>query len=491
MKYRRTLAAAGAGALVAVLIWSGHSFAVSGKPVAGAASAAGQKPNPNCVAMPSDRSTDNKTLLDPMPADLSLGLPCTENAQFSGPAGSTPQDNLQRGFDFYSWITFLALNAPDGGSPITAATPNTRAKWENIGNFRQLADVMLPHGAKPLPWGQPSPPPPECKAQFKSGMTIIHRIEEAFNQPFKSGPLIDQNGRFALFDILMNKSMYDYIVQHHLYSKAFQASTAGANETVEFPFGTTAPLAAGAVMLKVSWKVIDPIKDASQKDRFHLVTALIYAPASEDGKRKATCSGPTTLGMVGFHVVHKTVARKQWIWTTFEQVDNIPDQAQVDAQIANPNAKLIQSRYNFFDPNNLKLSANQTPPRPWDPSVEPFPNNFKSQITRVEPVTGDVLDLNPKFLALLGKSVWKYYALISTQWPSDFGCAAIDSAHDRSPDPTCSPVPTNLANSTLETFSQGTTPVASSSCMACHNNATTFQQPAKQSDFTYILEKAQ
>jgi hypothetical protein len=195
--------------------------------------------------------------------------------------------------------------------------------------------------------------------------------------------------------------------------------------------------------------------------------------------------------MVGFHVVHKTVARKQWIWTTFEQVDNIPDQAQVDAQIANPNAKLIQSRYNFFDPNNLKLSANQTPPRPWDPSVEPFPNNFKSQITRVEPVTGDVLDLNPKFLALLGKSVWKYYALISTQWPSDFGCAAIDSAHDRSPDPTCSPVPTNLANSTLETFSQGTTPVASSSCMACHNNATTFQQPAKQSDFTYILEKAQ
>jgi hypothetical protein len=69
---------------------------------------------------------------------------------------------------------------------------------------------------------------------------------------------------------------------------------------------------------------------------------------------------------------------------------------------------------------------------------------------------------------------------------------------------TCSPAPTFLANSTLETYSQGDVqggvPLASSSCIACHSNAVGFQraasnpQPFKpnlnQSDFTFILEKA-
>ena len=30
--------------------------------------------------------------------------------------------NLQRGFDFYSWRTFIALNSPADGSPIEHVT---------------------------------------------------------------------------------------------------------------------------------------------------------------------------------------------------------------------------------------------------------------------------------------------------------------------------------------------------------------------------------
>ena len=65
----------------------------------------------------------------------------------------------------------------------------------------------------------------------------------------------------------------------------------------------------------------------------------------------------------------------------------------------------------------------------------------------------------------------------------------------------CSPAPTFLANSTLETYSQGDIPLASSSCIACHGNAVSFQtRPSNpkpgdvhlnQSDFTFMLEKAQ
>jgi hypothetical protein len=47
-----------------------------------------------------------------------------------------------------------------------------------------------------------------------------------------------------------------------------------------------------------------------------------------------------------------------------------------------------------------------------------------------------------------------------------------------------------LANTTLETSSQGRVPLASSSCIACHGNATMQHVPAKPSDYTFVLEKA-
>jgi hypothetical protein len=102
--------------------------------------------------------------------------------------------------------------------------------------------------------------------------------------------------------------------------------------------------------------------------------------------------------------------------------------------------------------------------------------------------------------------VWKNYMLIGTQWPSDFPCVQRHSAtgnpapqtdFEKEPDMNCAPAPTYLANTTLETFSQGVVPQASSSCMGCHGNATTYQRPRdpnvrlfNQSDFTFILEKA-
>ena len=41
---------------------------------------------------------------------------------------------------------------------------------------------------------------------------IVKMIEESFNEPFKTGPLIDQQGHYAIFDILMNRQMFNYIM---------------------------------------------------------------------------------------------------------------------------------------------------------------------------------------------------------------------------------------------------------------------------------------
>jgi hypothetical protein len=147
---------------------------------------------------------------------------------------------------------------------------------------------------------------------------------------------------------------------------------------------------------------------------------------------------------------------------------------------------------------------------------------FNSQIVRTTPLTEATNSINNQFQTILGNTVWKNYKLIGTQWPSDFTCTQDQSLlpdappphtdFDKQPDMNCAPAPTYLANSTLETYSQGDVPLASSSCMACHGNATSYlrrpkdPQSAKdaraaedrrgirmfmsQSDFTFMLEKA-
>ena len=157
-------------------------------------------------------------------------------------------------------------------------------------------------------------------------------------------------------------------------------------------------------------------------------------------------------------------------------------------------------------------------------------DSFKSQIVRETPLTDAAKNMNAIFHSMLpANSVWQNYMLLSTQWPSAFAihCTGLQSQAApapetdfvKQPDMTCSPAPTYLANSTLETYSQAekkadtkadsladlrdapAVPLATSSCIACHSNAVGFQRTASnreagrpnlnQSDFTFMLEKAQ
>jgi hypothetical protein len=503
---RPWLGAAIAGALGAA--------AVLNLPVASAA----QTPSVKPLAPPCNTLSDlvpNKgselTPIDEANKDklLTSGLPCAETVHPEGPPGKSRLENFQRGFDFYSWLTFIALNAPADDSEIKNSRPDTRTKWEDMRHFRQLADIMLPGGKAPQ-WGErrPQEVPAACRRDYKPGMMVTQLIEESFNQPFKTGPLIDQNGNYALFDILLNQQMFDYIVKNKLYSRNEQRRNSALK--IDFPAGTNPPPGQtaggdpGTVMLKVSWKVLDSDKD---KERFHNVDALIFIPASEDGRTKEACVRKT-LGLIGFHVGHKTKNRLQWIWTSFEHVDNLPEQKEVQA-------RNLRGSYSFYDPacDAAKCPVNATPPRPWrfpDPSLK-FPGGFKSQIIRVTELTDDTKEINAKFQNILRGTVWANYMLLSTQWPSDFGCSSKtvqnpvpnlppNTDFDKQPDMNCAPAPAFLANSTLETYSQGSVPQASSSCMGCHGNAVSYQQrppnaapDAKffnQSDFTFTLEKA-
>jgi hypothetical protein len=434
-----------------------------------------------------------------------LGLPCDAEAE----NGMSDARSLQHGFDYYSWLTFLALNSPASGAAIGRDAPTV---WET---YKQLPDVMRPKGKAPEDWVV-SKTNPLVGANTQVPLTgcpnpdekmIIHMdMEETYNEPFKSGPLFDQNGNYAVFVIFMNQTMFEYISRNTLYNPEGQEVF---SDEVDFPSGSDGKAKGhpettiGAIMIKASWKLMGPNDLA--KPEYHMIDGLLYR-----GPNSCT---PVKLGLIGFHVGHKTVTRQQWIWTTFEHHLNVPRQQDVDSK------NFGKDPYNFYDPacSESNCPINQTPTGPWDPDIlgwSPFPKNpkFKSQIVRTGINTSfndggptkledDVKTLNDLFhkSPQIAGTVWANYDLITTQWPSGFPCAGKKSPGTL-PDPTCTPFPTFLANSTLETFSQpqrdGGVPLATSSCISCHNNATTkptHNDPkthAMRSDFTYILEKA-
>ena len=232
--------------------------------------------------------------------------------------------------------------------------------------------------------------------------------------------MIDQQGNYAIFDILMNKSMFEYIQEHNLQSRAGQRSKENASLKVDFPAGANKPVGEpGAVMLKVSWKVLDW---PDERQNFHTVDALVLMPRDLNEPGKPPCLRKT-LGLVGFHVGHKTEGRRQWIWTSFEHIKNVPEQREVDN-------KQEQGPYNFYKVgcDTRQCRVNQTPPTPWEPTYKNglkfHDSKFRSQITRVVALTDETKQMNDQFQEIVGNTVWKNYMLLSTQWPSDFRCAA-------------------------------------------------------------------
>jgi hypothetical protein len=405
-------------------------------------------------------------------------------------------ESLQHDFDVLSWNTFVALNwpakadgQPDTGTQI-GQNKDAPTVWQS---WKEAYEIFLPGGATPPPWGTPHAAPtdwpPACKALFKDGMTLLNQVGKTPNllsdttEPFKTGPLIDQNGRYARFEIVVNKPMFDAIVANKLYSKDGQRSAA----KVVFPCGSAnpAPGSVGAIMVKASWKILND--DEKKSGRFHVIEAVVYTPPSSNPPVVEKCE-VMTLGLVGMHIVHKTGSAPQWVWSTFEHVDNCPTQGETPSK----------PRYNFFNKTSPAPSPNEPPPRPWDPNKTEPPDR-RVQVVRNIPIPSPEKVLTTLYHAALRKvnpdSVWLNYELVNTQWPTN-PAAGCDVETSAPVDRIGTPAPQFLGNTTLETYIQGQVPNVSSSCMECHANATTYtsQRPGNIpifSDFTFLLERAQ
>ncbi len=433
-------------------------------------------------------ATDDAAAADDVvtaPTDALVAVDCTlpNDVTLTDPANPNQAD-----FDAYSWQTFIALNCTTSGTISTTGDNDTT--WETWSTTDDLFDTT-----DDLPVFGTTFVPTACQSQYQDGMKILdqaNKADDLFEEAFDTGALIDQNGNFGRFEVVTNEDMFEYIVSNGLYTEAGQATFANSGQTMQFTCGSTSTGTPGALMLKAAWKILGEGDDAST---FHVDDALVYTPGlySQAGQQ-ADCSGDDCdqydvctqeqIGLVGLHFVHKTEQQWPWIWSTFEQVDNVPD-CNSDGTCPSTGAT------SFFNAGCTTCAACNTKPTGNSTDGTAFwldqPATQASQICRRMPIDGtEAATANATYQPTLGTGVWSHYQLVGTQWynsissdcgtttGSDFDSTLVVSDYSGNTDN-----PNGMGNATMESYD------SKPNCMTCHVSAS--DSAKTTSDFVWFL----
>jgi hypothetical protein len=361
-------------------------------------------------------------------------------------------------FDDYSWRSFIALVWPAASAHRGVAEdaaklsgPGTRV----FETWKSLWEVFHADGSAPAAsfdaWDAPANNACGAKAGFGdlviASATGLDELAQ-FGPGELLPPLVAQNGRYVRTQTLYNRAAYDYITHRKLYLRSAlpQVPTPRPSEpVVQFPDES--------VVLKAAWLDLDGFSPA-QKSRYYSRDVILKDAAT--GK----CS-VVKMGLIGLHIAQKTASRPQWIWSTFEQVDNVPP--------ARPGAPGLFAFHNGSSdavPAENPLSLRPLLKEP----VKPF-NVTRATESPIHPKTAYT---NLVYERLLKGTVWENYQLVMTQWPRVEGAQSLSLPASLSGDASHtfpglgSASGSAFANVTMETFGQVRPQV---SCMNCHNQA--------------------
>lgn len=397
---------------------------------------------------------------------------------------------LQNAADTFSWKTFIALNWPatkTGEADTTECFANNNSEstvWES---WMPGAEIFNAATGIPKPWPGGTKPGKLLKDNLEVHQLRISKIDSEFTIfDAEQFPVVDTRHMYTLYENFYNHSAYNYIVNGKLYSKAGQAefaknwpnlttgfypvknghdtlniaahfkrayfSVGNAKDSVEIQPGflrndtSTYTLYfkkdPGAIIIKSAWVVLVPGKDDVSK----YLTRTIWVQSGQQTKK-------AVLGLAGMHIMHKVAEQTQWVWSSFEHIDNAPQIDEKGNAVLKPGVD-----YLYFDENKNDTSLYNKKP------VSVFESNpFRRVPTQVVQLKGPQKStgvINNYFHDLIRKaynnSKWLNYRLIGTQWAfqPDFFTPGFDYQ------------PTLLANPVLETYIQST-----SSCMSCHSQA--------------------
>ena len=351
------------------------------------------------------------------------------------------------------------------------------------------------NGANPAPWSVQSAPDLD---HFKAGWRASAVADEG-KQAF-SGPLIDQDYKWVHYQSLVNHEEFEFLVGNKLYNQEGQVDYLRDHGNVEFPMNND--VRHGAIEIKMAWKMLTPSEELSHRFLVRRIPVEIYrpsgsaevvAPAHTSGRTRdntnelVTGSGNPcvdaamasanrvceTVGLIGMHIAMRTRSSPQWIWATFEQIDNTRlDPHSGDAAHPLPSKPSLS---NPDDPEALVLAnvlpgynadgtqPDGTPVQDWDERKQSDP---KSRLGPVEvlrvvpppPGTAAINRIMQDFLGAKG-SVLRYYELNGTQWPRHPRAPLVASGTGSAPQSLIRKmpgmvVPVYLTNSTMETYFQ-------------------------------------
>ncbi len=411
----------------------------------------------------------------------------------------------QTPFDQFSWQSFIALNWPAGsnGQPLNTpigSAPDSFRVWEQYLDIANVFNNTL-FGSSCEPSG------PENIKLFLFQKTPRLVNPDGSFQEADGNALLDRNLNFALYDIRLNDEEVSYILSNNLNTKSGQENFTGE---VDFPLASmTLPDSVGAIEIKAAWRILDESK-GDDLSRYYHRKATIYIPGEYVKDGNALCV-EETVGLVGFHIARKVQTKNlsqvdHWIWSTFEHVDNTPNNP-----IAAQDPSVDSTHYSFYKPNCINCPVNSPPsmsdstgmcfgvdnPQPTKPRAvkwarqQPYGEDygmciegdqnagerFGTQVIREYPIFQYTQGINQFFQSKLAGTVWENYQLIGTQWrrnPFENFTTTTD-------------IPYFLANAVQETFMQ-----PNASCAACHAGATIEAKSGKISaDHSFVLGRAQ
>lgn len=357
-------------------------------------------------------------------------------------------------FDDYSWRAFIALVWPGLKNQQGVADPDQTVDGPGprvFETYKSLAEVFHTDGSAPAPldkYDDSRYNPCGVKTGY-GDMTLgsFSKFSNLGQAGFGTllGPLLAQNTTYVRYLTGFNNKEFQQILNQKWY---LRSNLPTPPQSVTFDNG--------ALDVKSAW--ID-MTNIPHPERFYVRTAHVLDPVTGQCK-------DLKVGLVGLHIVQKTPSRPQWIWSSFEHIDNVPP-----AQSGSPGT------FTFNDGKGTAMPA--TNPYPLNRVLMP-PTPPPFNVTRVKPIHPSTVMTNDAYHAALDKkSVWQFYQLVLTQWPLKSNAPALPGT----PPNTFPGSPPNdqtaFANVTLETFEQRS---IFTGCMACHNAT------MKPTDFVWSLQ---
>jgi cytochrome c len=369
----------------------------------------------------------------------------------------------QRAANIFSWQEFIALNWPARNDE--RGVPDWRKKISDAGmrvweTWKEEYEVYLKDGAEPTDWNAPQRLPAGCDME---GVTKhffrTRKIDDVLDATLQAAAatgtlpatLTDQKRHLVRYEIRLNKVIFDYIYKNRLYNGNIQ------NQATDISFPD------GSILIKAAWREVS----ADEERFYHTVTACV---CDKDQNGQPVNCQKKRMGLVGFHIAQKTYSSPQWIWSTFEQINNVPDpQATGHPSFYNPRCRdCVPNR------QTARGTPNQIVRTDLIPAKDPDCSQYLQAVDNVRLLNTEVQQALAK-----NNSVFRYYQLINTQWP-------LPPRNTKTPT-VFAAQPAALANTTMESFVQPT-----SSCMGCHAMARTVNpNQFVSAHFTFTLNNAQ